>query len=968
MQSEGALRGLEDLVVSVGGGEPLTAEERSLAARASAQLRFGIESGNREDLALAERLVAALDGVGARLLRAIGPGLSDRAFVADLLSRLQAAFESGRLRVRAKRVPSLTDARVPELPELPPLAPRTRESSTHSFEVRVVDEVGQGIPGVAVDFRADDPQSIPTNAAGVALLDGARASSASVTLADADALSKVLDPRWEKVRSGKPPKESNLQEVVFRRVGLGPFPLKAELPNTIVIKPPVGKLFARLLDKTGRVAHSECDFTIEGPQHIQGTTDAGGVLLVENLLQGDYTLSLTLAAFEGDPDETSDVVETPLVLLAPDEGSPQIRMLGAVPRSVLARTRMFFNTNKAFLLPMALPSMQKLRRLYVENSPCELLVVGHADTAGSSAFNDELSLERARATIAYLEDDVDSWFDFYSHHDPKRAWGKVEDHLMLMALPDFSSKPKGEQEVRWFQRTRGLSVDGKAGSETRHALIEEYMSLDGASLADFVGEINATAHGCGENFPLDEQGDELDEAPEDDKPDAGDRRVELFFFDPEFGISPAPPAENSPAGSTEYPTWRKRVVEEVELEDGDPDAPRVVFVELADAHFRTNSAVVLPEGENPDATGDHEALTSIGLIATALRFAEDHPDRSLLVAGHTDTVGDTDFNQKLSAERAEVALALLKGGDTGRKRFATLCNGRHTAGDVNQILSWAANAFSGFDCDPGEVDEQAHPQAVKKFQAAYNKNKKAFNPDPAVAPLDVDGDVGELTWGAVYDCYEFALRDELGEDTAGVTELRSKLHFASETHEFLGFGENFPIEELGVDKFRSQANRRVEILFFEPGEEPDIDHAVSDPATSELYLPGLYEREPVGLASAKRRVLALTIIDHRGFPLENRAVTLFLSDGRSVEAFTDDQGVLTEKVPLGVVSVQLEDGRFAHFGDEYVTYEHDPVTDLGSFPAESEGALSGTDGLAPTTDDHNAMMDSFATLDISPLP
>ena len=40
------------------------------------------------------------------------------------------------------------------------------------------------------------------------------------------------------------------------------------------------------------------------------------------------------------------------------------------------------------------------------------------------------------------------------------------------------------------------------------------------------------------------------------------------------------------------------------------------------------------------------------------------------------------------------------------------------------------------------------------------------------------GDVGKLTWGALFDCYEAALRDELGEDEAGVAELREKLVFA----------------------------------------------------------------------------------------------------------------------------------------------------------------------------------------------
>jgi hypothetical protein len=53
---------------------------------------------------------------------------------------------------------------------------------------------------------------------------------------------------------------------------------------------------------------------------------------------------------------------------------------------------------------------------------------------------------------------------------------------MIISMPGFEAKEPTESELTWFQRTRGLFVDGKAGKDTRRALIEEYMSLDGASL------------------------------------------------------------------------------------------------------------------------------------------------------------------------------------------------------------------------------------------------------------------------------------------------------------------------------------------------------------------------------------------------------------------------------------------------------------------------------------------------------
>jgi len=860
----------EDFKVRVqrGGARPV-GEQLELARWAASQFRFGIDMGASRVVRAARELVRLLDsdglvfGRGAALLDddfGSGSRLSSPFDARDpfptafggIAARLEEELLAGRLIVERQLVAPLTERRDQIELELPPLPPARRDSTTRSFEVRFVDEVGKAITGIDAEFTADGAQMRATNAAGVALLEGVQSTSANVAIVDPDALSKVLDPRWETFRPGKPPKESNATEVVFRGSALGPFALKAELPNTVVIKPPLGKLLVELWDKTGRARHANRTYQITGPQSFEGTTDDDGRLLHEDVFPGDYQLSLALEFFEEDaPDRAIDIVDSALVTLAA-ESEPQVRLVGAVPRSILARLHMFFNTNKTFLLPTALPSVQKLRRLYAENAPCQLLVVGHADTKASTAYNDKLSLERAQATIAYLADDVEGWFKFYGLDiDAPKRWGKVEDHLMIMSMPGFVSKPKGEKAVEWYQRTRGLEVDGTAGKETRRALIEEYMSLDGASLADFVGDIDATAHGCGENFPLADDGETLDTAPQDEKRDPIDRRVELFFFDNEFGITPPAATSNSAPNSPEYPLWRKRVAETVELEPGDPDAPQVTFVELADAHFRTDSALVLPEGEDPDAKGEHRALTSVGLIAQALRFNEEHTGRSAFVAGHTDTSAGDAHNDELSKLRAQLALALLEGD---RESFKTVADQRHKPADVNQILSWVSKAFPelqapppktgpAFDCDPGKITDVVNQAKVRKFQAEYNAIKSSLG--VTTPDISVDGSVGKETWGAFFDCYEFALQQELGEDVPGLATLRNKLQFVDGARKALGFGERFPIEELGVDNFRSQTNRRVEILFFEPGEEPDLAHAEDDPETSELYLPGFFERTPL---------------------------------------------------------------------------------------------------------------------------
>jgi hypothetical protein len=262
-----------------------------------------------------------------------------------------------------------------------------------------------------------------------------------------------------------------------------------------------------------------------------------------------------------------DPLVTPVVVLERGTGSPQVRRLGAVPSCVLARlTGPTFETSKSFLLPGAIDRLGRLASLYAANAPSELLIVGHADTAGGRALNDALSLERAENMAAFLQDQVEIWLKMYDEPLPiSRRWSAHEDALMLRALPDVEQKPAAESLVRWFQRTRDVSVDGIAGPITRRQLITEYMALDAARLDDKELAIRITTHGCGENFPLDASGQALDSAPPDGKSDGGDRRVELFFFDVEFGILPAPPGKNSGAGSSAYPAWREGVREVVEM-------------------------------------------------------------------------------------------------------------------------------------------------------------------------------------------------------------------------------------------------------------------------------------------------------------------------------------------------------------------------------------------------------------------
>jgi outer membrane protein OmpA-like peptidoglycan-associated protein len=770
-----------------------------------------------------------------------------------LVGRLERALQLGFFVVEALEVDSLTERDPVSLPELPP-RPASRERPETFFDIRFVDEVGQAINALSVLFHVgDETHEVSTNGAGVALLEGMTASSAKVEVPDTDALADVLDQRWQKLRRGSPPKQGNTFETVFDGSELETVGVTAAIPHLVVVKPPLGSIVMTLFDKAGRLPHANRPYEITGPMALSGTTDEDGGLTHDDVFPGDYTLSLDVEV-DGDPAE-HDKYLIPAVVLPPG-GDAQVRMVGITAEPGLLRLRgLVFDRNKTFVKPGAVQAFRRIRELYEVYNPGALLIVGHTDTTAEPATNDPLSLARADSVAAYLKDDVDTWLKNYDQQG-KGRWGGREDGLMLRALPDadpdalgtdaaLGPDPTGDELpdgdlVTWFQRTRGLQVDGIAGPETRKQLITEYMALDGTTLADEdSAELEVTTHGCGENFPLDENG-ELDARPaaeRDDESDLHDRRVELFFFDAELGIVPPPPGKNSAAGSTEYPTWveNAKLIEDFENED---EVTEAKLIELEDALFRTNSAVLMPEGEQPSSDA-HASVTSIGVFAKALRFVEEHAPKKLLIAGHTDTEASAAFNRPLSRERAELTFTVLMGK---RARFAELADARHKVADEKQILSWCSVAFPElFACDPGAIDDDPTTgvDAVRDFQGQYNAAKEALGAEDQ-PDLAVDGVVGPATWGAIFDVYEKGLAEELGVDAEGLRDLRARVRFLADDVKHVGFGESHPIEEPTRDQFRSQTNRRVELLFFDPGEEPDVDRLQNDPEHSEVYDPEIY--------------------------------------------------------------------------------------------------------------------------------
>jgi outer membrane protein OmpA-like peptidoglycan-associated protein len=293
-----------------------------------------------------------------------------------------------------------------------------------------------------------------------------------------------------------------------------------------------------------------------------GKTGADGVIRFENL-PASGTAHLVLAAFD-DEHGTTTGARTP--------GAVQYRA-GGVDAQVGARTMVelqplvyrgrllgaHFDHDKTFLLPPALESITLLVRFYNEHPGAKVLLSGHADTVGKKSYNIGLSEERARAIGAFLTDNVDGWIRYYkggiSHG---QIWGATEDRYMLSSItasngePFFRAGDSNSVALLRYQKERDLAAKtGTATEETRRSLIADYMARDGTSLP---AGTPVSAHGCGENHPIDDTGDNVDELD--------NRRVEIFLF--EDAIDPPVPKGCAPACS-EYPQWVERSVQTVDF-------------------------------------------------------------------------------------------------------------------------------------------------------------------------------------------------------------------------------------------------------------------------------------------------------------------------------------------------------------------------------------------------------------------
>jgi hypothetical protein len=286
----------------------------------------------------------------------------------------------------------------------------------------------------------------------------------------------------------------------------------------------------------------------------------------------------------------------------------------------------------------------------------------------------------------------------------------------------------------------------------------------------------------------------------------------------------------------------------------------VHILEMEDVLFHHNSAVMMPENpagkSSKDGAGATDPrvqsmqATATGIKALALVFKqfEFDPNKRIIIAGHADTSGDIKYNFELSGLRAQNVMDLLIGD---REAWTDISYKKHKIEDYQQIMTHYASKF-GWACDPEKIDNVWGPKteaATKNFIDSYNTaNADPSLPGPPLSP-DLLGKVKndgakrwppEL-WRAVFDLYSQELAEALMTSTASLQAMRESLvglqtnKFLYPDKRFIACGESFPIDQAERDKYRSQANRRVEIIFFDKDEALAFEDFVCPPELTRTH-------------------------------------------------------------------------------------------------------------------------------------
>jgi len=246
-------------------------------------------------------------------------------------------------------------------------------------------------------------------------------------------------------------------------------------------------------------------------------------------------------------------------------------------------------------------------------------------------------------------------------------------------------------------------------------------------------------------------------------------------------------------------------------------------VDYADVHFPTDREILLPGAEEGNAAPYGPRSGSLEVLQAILTFGADHPERRVVVYGHTDTSGSGSHNLGLSKDRARNVYLYLTGDRDG---WATHAQDHYEVADFKRVHAWAAARF-GWATDPGAIDNEWTSKARIARNAFRTRCSELFNIELKQGVKQNSED-----WKAIFSLYDTAIAERLGCSPEDLKALRNKLTFADPG--YVGCGEHWPTTSKDQNTVAGRVDRRVEIVLFETDELPDA-HGSDDPPGSEFY-------------------------------------------------------------------------------------------------------------------------------------
>ena len=339
------------------------------------------------------------------------------------------------------------------------------------------------------------------------------------------------------------------------------------------------------------------------------------------------------------------------------------------------------------------------------------------------------------------------------------------------------------------------------------------------------------------------------------------------------------------------------------------ERPRTRILQFEDVCFGTARCLLVPSLPGPGVSDDQGLRgqrDGLAVIAATLAFSQLHPTRSLLVAGHTDSVGSAANNLALAENRALNVLLYLQGD---RRPWAAHCDEHFARADFKRVHLWAKHML-GWDTDPGPLDETWNGRTKQARDEFRRKSEEELG-----VTLKHDVAQNQDDWAAIFGLYDRHLASMLRVEVGDLAQLREELILTSPGS--IGCGESWPVDALGIDKHASADNRRVDVLFFDRDEIPD--DVLGDPAGVAVYGGRTFKPEyipvgalgdPAGIADFELR---LELRDH--WLVEPVALAPYeirgpLPERRHVRTgTTDDCGRLHEpELSVGEYLVLCDDG------------------------------------------------------------